>query len=370
MRGPAWILALGGALILAGAGFDSPSLLVAGVGLALLVVVMSLWVEAAARLVGVERAPGPPRVVEGELYPLRIQVRAPLPLPGGDLDDPLLAEPLPVGPSRRSYSAAVEVWGRGRRRLEPPALTVRDPLGLRERRAQGGTSQELLVLPAICPVEAAGPGGEPGGRASRAGAAGAGSWLDAAAIDFEIDGLRPYRPGTPATRIHWPSVARSGEMVERRLVAGSSSVPLVALDAARPLSAEALDQAVRAAASLCLHLGRRGGCSLLLPGAARPIEVDPALSRWDHAHARLALVEAGEKTVSAARSRAALFWVTAGDPDRALRAARAAGPGGAVLVSPAPAPGLSTVFTVAGCSGQPLRSRLGAPSAPMPEVHR
>ena len=24
----------------------------------------------------------------------------------------------------------------------------------------------------------------------------------------EVDGLRPYRPGTPASRIHWPALAR------------------------------------------------------------------------------------------------------------------------------------------------------------------
>jgi uncharacterized protein (DUF58 family) len=351
---PAWILALSGALVLAGAGFDSPSLLVPGVGLALLVGGLTLWVEAAARLARVTRPPGPGRVTEGELYPLRLQVAAPLPLPGGELSDPLLDEPLAVSPRRRSYSAAVTIWGRGRRRLEPPRLCVRDPLGLRRRNVGGTGSEELLVLPAIFPVEASGSGGESGGAASQAGAGGAGSWLDAAAVDFEIDGLRPYRPGTPASRIHWPAVARSGEMLERRLVAGSSSLPVVVLEASRPVSAEALDRAVRAAASLSLHLARRGGCALLLPGAARPLELDPALGRWPHAHARLALVERGEKTAAAGRPRSTLFWVTANDPASALRAARRAGPGGSVLVTPDAVQGLAEVFTVAGCHGQLL----------------
>src|SRR5215210_835559 len=362
MRGPVWILALGGALILGGAGFDSPSLLVPGSGLVLLVAGAAIWVETAARLARVSRAPGPARVVEGELFPLRITVTAPLPLPGGDLEDPLLEEPLAVGPRRRSHSAAVEIWGRGRRRLRPPALTVRDPLGLRERRVEGDSAHELLVLPGIFPVEAAGGGGEPTGSAVRAGAAGAGAWLDAAAIDVEIDGLRPYRPGTPASRIHWPSVARSGEMLERRLVAGSGSTPMVVLDASRPAGAEALDRAVRAAASLSLHLARAGGCSLLLPGASRPIDIDPALARWAHAHARLALVEAGQRTFSAGRPRAMLFWVTGNDPARALRSARP-GPGGAVLVSSEPLRGAAVAFTVAGCHGHRIGAATGRMAA-------
>jgi uncharacterized protein (DUF58 family) len=149
-------------------------------------------------------------------------------------------------------------------------------------------------------------------------------------------------------------------MLELRLVAGSSTTPLVALDASRPQSPEALDRAVRAAASLCIHLARRGGCSLLLPGAGRPVEIDPMLGRWAHAHARLALVEAGERTIAAARPRATLFWVTGGDPEQGLRAARGAA-GDAILVSAAPAPGLAATFAVAGCHGYPARARSRQP---------
>src|ERR671930_90269 len=58
--------------------------------------------------------------------------------------------------------------------------------------------------------------------------------LDTRSIDFEIDGIRPYREGTPASRIHWPTVARVGEIVEHRLVSGADSSPLVALDSSSP----------------------------------------------------------------------------------------------------------------------------------------
>ena len=90
---------------------------------------------------------------------------------------------------------------------------------------------------------------------------------EARAAEFEVDGLRPYREGSPASRIHWPALARSGEMHERRMVAGAEATPLVVLDAELPDDQEALDRAVRAAASLCVHLAPGSGCSVLLPGS-------------------------------------------------------------------------------------------------------
>ena len=119
------------------------------------------------------------------------------------------------------------------------------------------------------------------------------SALDARAIEFEVDGLRAYRPGSPASRIHWPAVARTGELIERRLVAGADAAPLVVLDAARPTSSAALDAIVRAAASLCVHLAGTGGCAALLPSDRRATEIEPDLRGWPQVHARLAMVEAG-----------------------------------------------------------------------------
>ena len=94
-------------------------------------------------------------------------------------------------------------------------------------------------------------------------------------------------------------------MLERRLTADGDSAPLVVLDASAPPSEEALDMAVRAAASLCLHLARRGGCALLLPGDRRPLFVAPDLAAWPAAHARLAVVEADAWPPDRWRGRAA-----------------------------------------------------------------
>ena len=123
------------------------------------------------------------------------------------------------------------------------------------------------------------------------------------------------------------------------------------LDATAPPSEEALDQAVRAAASLCVHLAHRGGCALLLPGERRPASIGGDLSAWPSLHVKLALVQAAGARPPLARARraGAVFWVSA-RPDAPRELARAAF-GGGWLVSPGAPRGGKAEFTVAGCSG-------------------
>ena len=92
------------------------------------------------------------------------------------------------------------------------------------------------MLPRVEPVTAPGSGGAGAGTDAGLGAAPSlsGRRLDASAAELEIDGLREYREGAPASRIHWPSVARHGEMLERRLVAELDSAPLIVLDPSNP----------------------------------------------------------------------------------------------------------------------------------------
>ena len=353
--------ALGAVLIAAAAAFDTASLYVPGVALVALAVGAALWVALAARGAGVARAPGPHTVEEEEPYPLRLERRGGiLPPPGGELTHPLLAQPVPLGlGSPRRVRIDIRFARRGRRSLEAGTLLVRDPLGLAVREVRGGEhAEELLVLPRVEPVLAAAAAGggraagvEPGGEGGRAALRGR---IDGSAAELDLDGLRPYRQGTPASRIHWPAVARSGEMLERRLTADSDSAPLVVMDASRPPSAEALDMAVRAAASLCVHLARGGGCALLLPGERRPHGIAPDLAAWPALHARLALVEAASSRPPLARARraGAVVWVAARpDPPRDLT--RAAG-GGGWLVTPSSRAG-QAAFVVAGCRGSRIR---------------
>jgi uncharacterized protein (DUF58 family) len=339
---------IGLALLLGGLTFGTPSLYVPAVALLLLGLGSAAWVALAAAGAGVERTAGPHTVEEDSPWPLVLDSRAGLvPPPGGELVEPLLGRPLRVGfGAPRRVRVDVRFERRGRRVLDPARLTIRDPLGLAER-VMESRSDEVLVLPRVEPVVAPGPG-----AAGRIGARTARPLAESAEV--EIDGLRPYRPGAPAGRIHWPVVARGGEVMERRLVADSDSRPLVILDPRRPVSDDALDRAVRAAASLALHLARGGGCALLLPGDRRATELDAELRSWAPLHVRLALIAPEDRPPAPGRVErtGAVLWVAAcsGVP---AGLARAAAPE-RWLVTPSEGPPPAGGFSVAGCTGRLL----------------
>jgi uncharacterized protein (DUF58 family) len=185
-----------------------------------------------------------------------------------------------------------------------------------------------------------------------------------ATAETEIDGLRPHREGAPASRIHWPAVARGAGLMERNLRAESDSRPLVVLDPRGGADPEALDAAVRAAGSLVLHFARRGGCALLLPGDRRALPVEPDLLGWPPLHVRLALLEdhTGPGLVAAQNRRGLVVFVSARVVDRAPGALGRT-PGGCLLVVPGePAGGRRPVLEVAGCRGY-LSGRTGAGAA-------
>jgi uncharacterized protein (DUF58 family) len=359
-------LVLAGGLIAAGLAFDVPSLYEPGVGLALLAAGAWAWVGLAAGPVRAERVAPRPSVAEDEPIEISFAVKTGrVPPPVAEIHDPLLAKPLALGPALASRPRFEASWRRrGRKRLGPTAVVIRDPFGLRSSEVAVEGEASVLVLPRLEPVRAGADG------AATAGALGlltdgAATRRGAAAVEVEIDGLRPYRDGSPASRIHWPTVARTGEMIERRLDAGTGGRPLVVLDSSAPADEEALDRAVRAAASLVRLLALAGGCGLAVSGAPRVLEVDARLRGWEVAHARLALVEPGGRppAVRGGRSRgAAVFWVTGsrsgGGPPTRLEAMEA------FLVAPVDAGGeLRSAFTVAGCAGRRVRGPLAAPGA-------
>jgi uncharacterized protein (DUF58 family) len=354
---PLAVALFGLALCLAGATFDTASLYVPGVALMAIAAGATAWVTLAASGAAIERRAGPHTVTEEEPYPLRIEVRSgTLPPPGGELIEPLLGWPVPIaGRWSRRVRINVRFSRRGRRVLEPGRLVIRDPLRLHVRELVGASGDEVLVLPRVEPVTA--PGGGGAGAGDRGGPGidpgVMGRRLDASRAELEIDGLRPYREGTSASRIHWPTVARRGEMLERRLVAELDSAPLIVLDPSAPDTEEGLDMAVRAAASLCVHLGRAGGCAMLLPGDRRPIEIGHDLAGWPGVHARLALVESGPAPAGSVLGPrgGAVIWVTGAGIAKAPRALERLPAGARIVVSPTPLPGVRALFEVAGCTG-------------------
>jgi uncharacterized protein (DUF58 family) len=349
------------ALILVALLFDAAPLFVPGIALIVLAAVAPAWVQLAAGAASIERHLDSEKIIEGQPIEATIEVtRGAWGLPGAAVFDPLVGKPVaihaPISLVAGGRSASVRIVAcfprRGVRRIDPPTLIVSDALELaRVVRVSPSPAEEILVLPRTERVRWVPGSGEKWRRAA-----------GVAAIEpmgaTEVDGLRPYRHGTPASRIHWPALARGAGLLERRLRADTDSRPLVVIDARESGPPELLDAAVRAAASLVLELGKRVGCGLLLPGEHRPLEVEPDLTAWPIAHARLALVEGGPETRApslAQGARSAQVVYVAATPQARLPAGLAgAGVRAAVVVVPKPfaAPfAHDATFEVAGCVG-------------------
>jgi uncharacterized protein (DUF58 family) len=361
VRRAAAVVVAGLALILVALLFDASPLFVPGIAITLLGVVAPVWVSLAARGATIERKLDSERVIEEEPIEATIEVtRGHWGLPGAAVVDPLAGEPVSIrgpmsllsGGTIASVRIVASFPRRGLRRVEPPTLIVSDALELaRVVRLSASPPQELLVLPRTERVKWVPGAGEKWRRAT-----------GAAPIEpfgaTEVDGLRPYRQGTPASRIHWPALARGAGLLERRLRADTETRPLVVVDARCDGPPEHLDAAVRAAASLALELGTRTGCGLLLPGEYRPLEIEPDLAAWPVAHARLALIEGGPETrapglAPGARS-AQVLYIAATSHARLPAGLASAGVRAAIVVLPkalATQPSHEASFEVAGCLG-------------------
>jgi uncharacterized protein (DUF58 family) len=358
---------LGLLLTLTAATFDAEPLYVAGVSLMLLAAGTALWVTLGARGVRVTRTVGARRTLEEQPVHIDLVVTAGrLPVPSGLIEDDLLSSPAVMAAGRQSTEVRINARfaRRGRKVLPPPRIIVSDPFGLATRVVTAQEPAEVLVLPRLEPVVTPPGAGDGSGFAARRG-------RPSIAAEVDLDGLRPYRPGAAASRIFWQGLARGGDLMERRLRADGDTRPLVVLDPRRPAREEDLDAAVRAAASLCVHLARVGGCAVLLPGDRRPTTLEPTLTGWPHLHVRLALVDSrsGPNVAGLASRRGPLLYVAACAPGRAPRALQHAVGGGRFLIVPGGEgfderpvgahrherrAGRRVAFVVAGCTGYEL----------------
>jgi uncharacterized protein (DUF58 family) len=351
-RAPA-VAALAFTLCLLAAAFGTPALYVPGIAFALLAVAAETSVRLSASGVQVLREPLEATVEEGTPLRLLATVRGRrLSLRGGEVSSGAGADFTPRRwLTRDRLKFTVTPQRRGSYELAPSALRLRDPFGICVRTVSSPAT-ELLVLPRV----------DRGAHAALARIAhgAVGAPRRGAGASIELDGLRPYQQRGPAARIHWPTAARTGELMEHRVVAERDAVPLLVLDARACAGDTALDMAVRATASLALALARSGGCSVLLPGDHRPQRLEADLAGWPALHRRLALLEPRRAVFSAATERAPLvLWVTA-------RAVPLDGsqsvPGADYLVSPFPDRG-AVVAEIAGCGVQALRPARGRRSA-------
>jgi uncharacterized protein (DUF58 family) len=147
--------------------------------------------------------------------------------------------------------------GRGRRRLPGLRLVTRFPFGLFVKMGPVGLESEVLVFPAVRPIdpdrirELGGHGDTAARRRGRG---------------HDLYDLRPYRPGDDPRLIHWPASAKVGTLTVRELEEDAALDTRLVLDGPGTDPVR-LEEGLSDAASLAIHLIRTGaGVEIAGPG--------------------------------------------------------------------------------------------------------
>ncbi|MCO5967228.1 DUF58 domain-containing protein [Actinoallomurus soli] len=160
----------------------------------------------------------------------------------------------PGGAREMAYRVRADV--RGRYPVGPLTVRLADPFGLVELARSFSAADVITVTPAIVPLPAGRPTGSwTGGGESRAR-------LVAGAGEDDVT-PREYRHGDDLRRVHWRSTARRGELMVRREEQQWQTSGTLFLDTRRTAHwgngpGASFEQAVSAAASIGLRLGREG----------------------------------------------------------------------------------------------------------------
>jgi uncharacterized protein (DUF58 family) len=152
---------------------------------------------------------------------------------------------------------------RGRHGLAGVWLTTRFPFGLFTKSGAVAHEAELLVYPAVRPVSARQLLGaaDSGPVARRRRGRG-----------DDLYDLRPYRPGDDPRMIHWPSSARAQALTVRELEDEATRDVRIVLAGDGRREPARCEAALSEAASLAVHLLRRGAAvELAGPGLAIPL---------------------------------------------------------------------------------------------------
>jgi len=172
---------------------------------------------------------------------------------------------------------------RGRHRLGPLTLRMRDPYGLATITASSAGSADILVLPRI---EVLGSGHT---RADGTSAAGAMPHMVALHREDDI-AVRNYRDGDDLRRIHWPATAHRSELIVRQEDHPARRRAVIVLDS-RATGHQgsgtlgSFEWAVTAAASIAAHLSERRYALHLVSSettaegkVTQTVEIDDALA--------------------------------------------------------------------------------------------
>ena len=186
---------------------------------------------------------------------------------------------------------------RGRYLLGPLTVRVSDPFGFVELTRSFAERSTMIVTPQVHALAANRLSGEWSGTGDNRPRA-------FAAAGSEDVTVREYRQGDELRRVHWPSTARSGELMVRREEQPWQSRSTLVLDT-RKLAhagsgpASSLEWAITAAASVGAHLARRGFTVRLITDA----EVVGGPAAWhDRGLGALGETEALLETLAVARA--------------------------------------------------------------------
>jgi uncharacterized protein (DUF58 family) len=159
----------------------------------------------------------------------------------------------PRGNRRASYSLTAHA--RGRHTIGPLTAHISDPFALTRTRVEFDVSDDLVVTPEVEELE--GVSSSPFGPTSGLSLT---KHLFRTGEDFYT--MRPYVEGDDLRRIHWASVARTGQLMIRQDESTRRSVAAIFLDTRESAVGKAhsapFEKCVSAAASVGVLLTRRG----------------------------------------------------------------------------------------------------------------
>jgi uncharacterized protein (DUF58 family) len=244
----------------------SPGVEVVGIGLAALPFLAGFIVRAARRDLTVDRRLSDIRVQPGRRVTVDLHVRnastrtAPLLLLEDHLP-PTLGRPARLvvsdlrGRSARTVSYTVLPQARGHYGIGPLAIDTTDPFGLARVRVRLDEREELVVLPQVedlsTPPDSA--------SGSNVGSSRARQLLRSG---DEYYTMRAYQQGDDLRRIHWPSVARTGDLMIRQDEATKRAAGVLFVDnresALGQTHAPSFERVVSAAASVGMLLASAG----------------------------------------------------------------------------------------------------------------
>jgi len=323
---------------------------VVGIGLVALPFVSALFVRWTRTKLRIRRRLSDVRVPPGTRVTVELEVDndAPSPSPFLLIEDRLpatLGRParlvvtgLPAhGAQRVAYTVLPQT--RGRYRLGPLAVDVCDPFALTRQRVEFDDHDDLLVTPEIEDLFAAPDSGlGPSWGATRA--------RQLFRTGEEYYTMRAYQLGDDLRRIHWPSVARTGDLMIRQDESSRRASGLVFLDnrghSLGQSHSPAFERAVSVASTLGVLLAQRGfalrlGTTEIAPAAVSEERFLDALAGISHASAR-SVGPALTHLRSGASADSSLVYVAAppapGELTTLIRAGAGFGPKLVVLVHP------------------------------------